>query len=60
MTISPYRHRMEDILAAMDRYGGQFVQILARLYRAGDPINQRILEDAFQPYFQQYDEMAGG
>lgn len=54
-----FRHSIDAILEAMDRYGGSFVQHLAELYRYADPMNRAILETCFAKFFTEYDEMAG-
>lgn len=51
-----YRCSMDDILAAMDRFGGGFVQQLAVLFRYADEDNRRALESTFRHYFKKYDE----
>lgn len=53
-----YRTSQDDILEAMDTYGGGFVRTLAHCFRAADSDNRRTLESAFRKYFIQYDEMA--
>ena len=45
---------MEHTLKEMDTYGGSFVKQLAVLYRMGDPINKKKLENTFKEYFEQY------
>jgi hypothetical protein len=47
-----------EILEAMEKYGGNFIQQLARLYRAADMENKRKLTSTFENYFQKYDEVA--
>ena len=53
-----YKTSRDEILDAMDRFGGSFVQQLAVLYRHGDEVNRRKLEVAFHDEFVEYDEMA--
>jgi hypothetical protein len=48
----------EQILQAMERYGGSFIQALVVLYRKADPTNQRKLTVAFHDYFVEYDDLA--
>jgi hypothetical protein len=48
----------DEILEAMQIYGGSFVKQLAVLYRLGDPVNRRILIDGFKRYFDEYAEIA--
>ncbi len=43
-----------DITGAMMIFGGLFVARLGELYRCGDPVNQRILRDAFPGYWAEY------
>jgi hypothetical protein len=45
-------------LEAMERYGGNFVRQLERLYRAADTDNQAILRRAFAVLFAQYAGLA--
>ena len=44
----------DEILDAMNRYGGGFVVALARLFQRADPVNQAILRDAFRHVFVEY------
>jgi hypothetical protein len=48
----------DDVLEAMDRFGGSFVQALARCWRCADERNRRILQDAFAAYWTHYAEIA--
>jgi len=52
-----YRCSQDVILETMERYGGSFVQQLARLFRLGDERNRQRLAETFSDYFQQYDKM---
>jgi hypothetical protein len=47
-----------DVTEAMLRYGGSFVQQLARLIRMADADNKRRLVEAFPEYLEQYRELA--
>ncbi len=51
---------MEDneIVEAMVRYGGGFVQGLGRLYRQADDDNRRRLKVVFPEYWLRYAEIA--
>ena len=53
-----YRCSEYEILEAMTRYGGSFVQQLAVLYRLADMNNKAKLATTFREYFVKYDEMA--
>ena len=47
----------QDIYIAlenMDRFGGSFVKSLAVCYKKADPINQKILYEAFEHFFFEY------
>jgi hypothetical protein len=48
----------EDVLRAMSRYGGSFIQALAEAFRRADLTNTQILLKAFPHYWEQYSEMA--
>ena len=48
----------EATIEAMFRYGGNFVQLLAALYRAGDSANRARLSVAFADIFEKYGQMA--
>lgn len=48
----------DDVLAAMDRFGGSFVQALAACWRYADERNRRMLHDAFAAYWTHYAEIA--
>jgi hypothetical protein len=48
----------EDVLAAMDRFGGSFIQALAQCYRRADPVNRDTLKNAFAEYWLQYADLA--
>ncbi len=54
---SRYRSSEEEILQAMESYGGSFVKQFARLYRLGDFQNRVKLEKACREYFEQYDQL---
>ena len=47
----------DEILDAMQRYGGGFVVALARLFQRADAVNQAILRDAFRHVFAEYREI---
>jgi len=47
----------DEILDAMNRYGGGFVVALARLFQRADPVNQAILRDAFRHVFVEYGQL---
>jgi hypothetical protein len=47
-----------DIIDAMLRFGGGFIQQLARLYRQADLVNRGRLRDAFPDYWESYRQMA--
>lgn len=53
-----YRCKQSEILEAMHRYGGGFVQQLARLFQSADRENRKKLEATFRDYFKQYDDLA--
>lgn len=46
------------IIEAMQRFGGSFVQALARAAVCADERNLHRLKVAFPDYWQEYDEMA--
>lgn len=46
-----------DVLETMSRYGGGFVQALARCYRAADMDNRKRLREAFAAEFDRYKQM---
>jgi len=48
----------EATLDAMQRYGGSFVQQLARLYLVADPDNREKLQQTFWATFVKYAQMA--
>ena len=48
------KHQIYKALANMDRFGGSFIQSLAVCYRKADPINQKILYEAFEHFFFKY------
>jgi hypothetical protein len=48
----------EEVIAAMERFGGSFIQQFARLYRSADLVNRGRLQDAFPDYWTSYQEMA--
>jgi ribosomal protein S27AE len=47
----------DEILDAMQRYGGGFVVALARLFQRADPVNQVIVREAFRHYWEEYGEI---
>jgi hypothetical protein len=48
----------EVVIETMERYGGAFVQTLARLYRVADPLNRARVRHAFGDYFEEYRALA--
>jgi hypothetical protein len=48
----------DDVLEAMDRFGGSFVQALAQCWRCADDRNRHVLKDAFANYWTHYAEIA--
>ena len=48
----------EQVLSAMQTYGGGFVKQLARLYTLADPINRAKLRKCFQTEWKHYHELA--
>ena len=46
--------KIDDVLEAMELYGGSFVVQLAYLYRLGDPQNKLKLLTTFSNYFLDY------
>ena len=48
----------DGTIDAMHRYGGMFIQQLARLYECADPVNRVRLERTFQDYFDEYTTLA--
>lgn len=49
-----------NVVEAMEKYGGSFVQALAVCFRRADSINLAKLKETFSEYWQQYTEMAEG
>jgi hypothetical protein len=47
-----------EIVEAMVRFGGSFVQQLGRLIRLADADNKRRLVEAFPEYIEEYREIA--
>jgi hypothetical protein len=47
----------DEILDAMNRYGGGFVVALARLFQRADAGNQAILREAFRHVFIEYGQL---
>jgi ribosomal protein S27AE len=47
----------DEILEAMNRYGGSFITALASLFRRADPENQHILRRAFAHYWTEYRDL---
>lgn len=43
-----------EVLGAMLRFGGSFVQQFVRLYQAADAVNRTRLRDAFPDYWETY------
>lgn len=52
-----YQNPEWDILETMNKYGGSFIQQLARCYAAADLNNQVKLQTAFKDEFLKYDKM---
>jgi len=48
----------EDILIAMQAYGGTFVQRLGQVFRVADAHNQARLRAAFPDVFEKYRDIA--
>ena len=48
----------DRIVAAMARYGGGFVTMLAELYRRADPENRARIKAAWPEYWEKYAELA--
>jgi len=48
------KHFINKAIENMDRFGGSFVQSLAVCYKKADPINQKILYEAFEHFFFKY------
>lgn len=44
----------DEMIEAMEQYGGSFVQALAQCLRRADPNNYQRLEIAFPEYFEEY------
>lgn len=49
-----------NVVEAMEKYGGSFVQALAVCFRRADQFNLAKLKETFSEYWQQYTEMAEG
>jgi len=43
-----------ETLEKMEKFGGSFVQLLAKLYRIGDGFNQTKLRETFKNFFIEY------
>lgn len=55
-----YKHNMiedEEIISAMEKYGGSFVQKLAELYHRADHINQAKIKVTWANYWEDYREL---
>lgn len=50
----------QDVLDAMERWGGGFVSALAVAWRRADYQNQKRLRQAFGHYWDTYEEMVAG
>lgn len=48
----------DEMIEAMERYGGSFVQALAQCLWRADANNYQRLEEAFPEYFKEYSNMA--
>lgn len=44
----------DDVLDAMEKYGGGFIKALAQAWRKADMSNAAILRSSFRKYFVQY------
>lgn len=49
-----------EVVEAMSKYGGSFVQCLAEAFHHADVGNLRKLKKAFPEYWKRYEEMAKG
>lgn len=49
-----------EVIEAMERYGGSFVQALAVCFRRADANNLKKLKETFAEYWDQYKHMAEG
>ena len=47
-----------EIVEAMERYGGSFVQALAKAFQAADEENQRRIKATWPEYWKRYDDLA--
>ena len=47
----------EEIISAMEKYGGSFVQKLAELYHRADHINQAKIKVTWANYWEDYREL---
>lgn len=48
------KHQIYKALENMIRFGGSFMQSFAICYKRADPINQKILYEAFEHFFFEY------
>lgn len=48
----------DEMIEAMERYGGSFVKALAQCLWRADANNYQRLEEAFPEYFKEYRNMA--
>lgn len=48
----------EEVITAMTRFGGGFVQQLAVLYRQADAMNREKIKTTWPEYWKHYKEMA--
>ena len=48
------KYEIYTAIQNMDRFGGSFIQTLAVCYKKADPINQKILYEAFEHFFFKY------
>ena len=48
------KHFINKALENMIRFGGSFMQSLAICYKKADPINKKILYEAFEHFFFEY------
>lgn len=46
------------ILQAMEKYGGSFVQQLAKLAHRADPNNFKLIKQTWPKYWEQYKKMS--
>jgi pyruvate/2-oxoacid:ferredoxin oxidoreductase beta subunit len=47
-----------EVIEAMEKFGGSFIQALAQCYNTADQINFIKLRDAFPEYWEEFKKMA--